>query len=116
MRRPHLEEASSDQVEALEETMMPGAGPSGLGENAECEDSPAGPTAVAGGDLGPANRPPAQQPVVLVLVGIPGSGKSTFCEGLIQGSAVEWVRVNQVGQGALLGGNLQIDWTTVAGR
>ena len=36
---------------------------------------------------------PAQ--VVLLLVGVPGSGKSTFCKGLEQQSCLPWVRVNQ---------------------
>ena len=34
-------------------------------------------------------------PVMLMLSGPPGSGKSTFCERLIADSQVAWVRVNQ---------------------
>lgn len=35
-------------------------------------------------------------PVVLMLVGMPGSGKSWFANALRAGSAVSWERVNQV--------------------
>lgn len=49
-------------------------------------------------------RPP--RPVMLVLVGIPGSGKSTFAQSLVQrskapDSPMRWVAVNQdtIGKG-----------------
>jgi hypothetical protein len=38
---------------------------------------------------------PSPPQVVLLLVGVPGSGKSTFCKGLEQQSCLPWVRVNQ---------------------
>ncbi|CAD7695426.1 unnamed protein product [Ostreobium quekettii] len=34
-------------------------------------------------------------PTLLILVGVQGSGKSTFCEELARGGPVEWRRVNQ---------------------
>ena len=34
-------------------------------------------------------------PVVVILVGVPGSGKSTFCARLIAKGNTTWVRVNQ---------------------
>lgn len=36
-----------------------------------------------------------QHPVVLILVGTMGSGKSTFAEALVSGAATPWIRVNQ---------------------
>ena len=36
------------------------------------------------------------QPVMIVLVGAPGSGKSTFAESLVKQSTLTWRRVNQV--------------------
>lgn len=41
---------------------------------------------------GPAKAP---VPVLLLLSGVPGSGKSSFCKKLIAQSKVAWVRVNQ---------------------
>lgn len=35
------------------------------------------------------------QPVLVILVGVPGSGKSTFCTQLIAKGSTSWVRVNQ---------------------
>ncbi len=52
----------------------------GVGTSAD----PAGSGAVAGA-----------APVVVILVGVPGSGKSTFCARLIAKSNTTWVRVNQ---------------------
>jgi hypothetical protein len=40
---------------------------------------------------------------MLVLVGVQGSGKSTLSQRLMEASAREWVRVNQVGDGAVQG-------------
>lgn len=34
--------------------------------------------------------------IVVLLVGVPGSGKSTFCDYIIRGSKRPWVRVCQV--------------------
>lgn len=48
--------------------------------NAEPVQQPAGPA----------------QPVMIVLVGAPGSGKSTFAESLVKQSTLAWRRVNQV--------------------
>ena len=39
---------------------------------------------------------PAASPLVIVLVGAPGSGKSTFCEQLMFAASLPWCRVNQV--------------------
>ena len=46
---------------------------------------------------GPAGSaaPDGAAPVVVILVGVPGSGKSTFCARLIAKSNTTWVRVNQ---------------------
>ena len=52
----------------------------GVGTSAD----PAGSGAVAGA-----------APVVVILVGVPGSGKSTFCARLIAKGNTTWVRVNQ---------------------
>ncbi|KAG2449967.1 hypothetical protein HYH02_000071 [Chlamydomonas schloesseri] len=43
------------------------------------------------------NKPPVQglPPVLLMLAGLPGSGKSTFSRNLQESSAVSWVHVNQ---------------------
>ncbi|EFJ51495.1 hypothetical protein VOLCADRAFT_120448 [Volvox carteri f. nagariensis] len=58
----------------------------------------------AGGKLGRAvmrgignGRPPSQTapPVLLLLAGLPGSGKSTFSRELLAASPVAWVHVNQ---------------------
>ena len=37
----------------------------------------------------------AAVPVVLILVGVPGSGKSTFCQKLMANAASPWCRINQ---------------------
>lgn len=37
-----------------------------------------------------------EKPIVLLLVGAPGSGKSTFCDYVMRSSARPWVRVCQV--------------------
>lgn len=42
--------------------------------------------------LGGASPPP----VMLIMIGIQGSGKSTFAESLMTGSRLKWARVNQV--------------------
>jgi hypothetical protein len=47
----------------------------------------------AGQDSGTGQAVP---PVVLVLVGVPGSGKSTFCADLDRLSPGRWLRINQV--------------------
>ncbi len=46
---------------------------------------------------GPAGSaaPAGAAPVVVILVGVPGSGKSTFCARLIAKGNTTWVRVNQ---------------------
>ncbi|KAL6771120.1 hypothetical protein ACKKBF_B33995 [Auxenochlorella protothecoides x Auxenochlorella symbiontica] len=49
-----------------------------------CASLPSGP-------LGGASPPP----VMLIMIGIQGSGKSTFAESLITGSRLKWARVNQ---------------------
>jgi len=36
------------------------------------------------------------KPVLVILVGAPGSGKSTFCEEVMCSSSRTWVRVCQV--------------------
>lgn len=50
----------------------------------------------SGADAPPAT--PAQ--ALLVLVGIQGSGKSTFASELTRSRTRAWVRINQVGVGA----------------
>ena len=36
------------------------------------------------------------KPIVAILVGAPGSGKSTFCENVMRASSRPWVRICQV--------------------
>ena len=64
---------------------------------AEEQEPPAKRTRVeGGGDAAPAAHVAAvTQPVVLILVGLQGSGKSTFCQGLQQRSQLRWSRINQ---------------------
>ena len=48
-----------------------------------------------------ANTPPTTAAqALLVLVGIQGSGKSTFASELTRSKTRAWVRINQVGVGA----------------
>ena len=44
----------------------------------------------------PAAAASAIRPVVLVLVGAPGSGKSTFCQQLMLDAGSPWCRICQV--------------------
>ncbi len=56
--------------------------------------------AVAASTALPATLPEAAStagvpPVIVILVGVPGSGKSTFCAQLMARGSTSWVRVNQ---------------------
>ncbi|KAK7287433.1 hypothetical protein RIF29_00710 [Crotalaria pallida] len=46
-------------------------------------------------DIGKASGPKEPNPVLVILVGAPGSGKSTFCEEVMRNSTRPWVRVCQ---------------------
>lgn len=47
------------------------------------------------GSSAPEQTEDSLPPVVLILCGVPGSGKSTFCAQLIAQGQASWVRVNQ---------------------
>lgn len=46
-------------------------------------------------DVDEASAPKEEKPILVILVGAPGSGKSTFCEQVISSSTRSWVRVCQ---------------------
>lgn len=46
-------------------------------------------------DVDETSAPNEGKPVLVILVGAPGSGKSTFCEEVIGSSARPWLRVCQ---------------------
>lgn len=50
---------------------------------------------VVAGSLGADQADNKAPPVILIMCGVPGSGKSTFCAQLIAKGQASWVRVNQ---------------------
>ena len=60
---------------------------------ADSGESPAQHAAAAASEAAAVTAGP--QPVIVILVGVPGSGKSTFCAQLIAKGSTSWVRVNQ---------------------
>ncbi|GAB4815963.1 hypothetical protein N2152v2_003009 [Parachlorella kessleri] len=77
---------------------LPAAGPSSgvaheAGAHAPEQASVLGLPGTSAQPAGPAQA--AAAAVVLVLVGVQGSGKSTFCQRLSKASGRQWVRVNQ---------------------
>lgn len=86
--RKALNSLAANQLKAAADSLMV--------DQAEAPDMPA-----AVGQVQPADGLAGGQaesrapPVILILCGVPGSGKSTFCAQLIAQGQTSWVRVNQ---------------------